>query len=164
MQTGELGRPLAGPATDYGPLAAQARALFAGEHDFIANAANLTALVYHSLAGLNWVGFYLLQGDELVLGPFQGHPACVRIGLGKGVCGAAAQRRQPLIVPDVHAFPGHIACDARSRSEMVLPLLHGSRLLGVFDLDSPSPARFSPQDCAGVALLLHELTEASTVR
>ncbi len=109
-------------AEQYARLAEQARALLAGEHDRIANAANLSALLYHSLPAVNWVGFYLWDGRELVVGPFQGKPACVRIGLGQGVCGAAAERAETLVVADVHAFPGHIACDAASRSEIVVPL------------------------------------------
>ena len=125
--------------------------LLAGEHDLIANAANLSALVFQSLPDLNWAGWYFLRGDELVLGPFQGKPACVRIGMGRGVCGAAAQQRVALLVPDVHAFPGHIACDAASRSELVVPALRGDgTLLGVFDLDSPQRARFNLQDQQGI--------------
>ncbi|MGL4691783.1 MAG: GAF domain-containing protein, partial [Stenotrophomonas maltophilia] len=108
----------------YAELAKQARALLDGEHDRIANAANLSALAYQALPDLNWVGFYLFDGTELVLGPFQGKPACVRIPLNRGVCGAAASQRQTQLVPDVHAFPGHIACDAASRSEIVVPLVH----------------------------------------
>ncbi len=134
----------------YAALAAQARALLHGERDPVANAANLSALVYHALPDLNWVGFYLYDGTELVVGPFQGLPACVRIPLGKGVCGAAARTRQTQRIDDVHAFPGHIACDSASRSELVVPLFDGERLIGVFDLDSPSPARFDADDQAGL--------------
>ena len=124
-------------------------ALLAGEPSLVANCANAASLLWHRLPGLNWAGFYLLRGDTLVLGPFQGRPACARIGPGRGVCGAAVARRATLNVPDVAAFPGHIACDAASRSELVVPLLRGEVLLGVLDLDSPLPARF---DAATVAL------------
>ncbi|WP_407353924.1 GAF domain-containing protein [Luteimonas sp. R10] len=134
----------------YAQLAAQARALLAGERDRIANAANLSALVFHALPDLNWVGFYFFDGAELVVGPFQGQPACVRIPLDKGVCGAAARTRSTQRVEDVHAFPGHIACDAASRSELVVPLYDGDALVGVFDLDSPRVARFDAEDQAGL--------------
>ncbi|ASR44309.1 diguanylate cyclase [Xanthomonas citri pv. mangiferaeindicae] len=146
--------PLSGSKADqYAALAAQARALLHGESDPIANAANLSALVYHALQDLNWVGFYFYDGTELVVGPFQGLPACVRIPLDKGVCGAAARTRQTQRIDDVHAFPGHIACDAASRSEVVVPLVDGDRLIGVFDLDSPLPARFDADDQAGLEAL-----------
>ncbi|MEN4905165.1 GAF domain-containing protein [Luteimonas sp. TWI1416] len=146
--------PLSGSKADqYAALAAQARALLHGESDPIANAANLSALVYHALPDLNWVGFYFYDGTELVVGPFQGLPACVRIPLDKGVCGAAARTRQTQRVDDVHAFAGHIACDAASRSEVVVPLVDGDRLIGVFDLDSPLPARFDADDQAGLEAL-----------
>ena len=134
----------------YAQLADQARALLHGERDRIANAANLSALVYHALPRLNWVGFYFFDGRELVVGPFQGLPACVRIGLDRGVCGAAARTRQTQRVDDVQAFPGHIACDSASRSELVVPLVHAGELLGVFDLDSPDPARFDVVDQGGL--------------
>ena len=134
----------------YGQLLAQARALVHGERDRIANAANLSALVYHALPQLNWVGFYLFDGTELVVGPFQGLPACVRIPLDKGVCGAAASQRVTQRIEDVDAFPGHIACDSASRSELVVPLVHGDTLIGVFDLDSPVLARFDADDQAGL--------------
>mgnify|MGYP001249931917 CR=1 FL=1 len=134
----------------YAQLADQARALLAGERDRIANAANLSALVYHSLPDLNWVGFYFFDGTELVVGPFQGLPACVRIPLDRGVCGAAASSRQTQRVEDVDAFPGHIACDSASRSELVVPLVLEGELLGVFDLDSPRPGRFDADDQAGL--------------
>ena len=130
----------------HGGLAAQARALLSGERDRIANAANLAALLFMGLPDVNWAGFYFLQGEELVLGPFQGKPACVRIPLGRGVCGTAAVRRETLRVADVHAFQGHIACDEDSRSEIVVPLLAGGELIGVLDLDSPLPRRFSAAD------------------
>lgn len=138
----------------YRELASQLQGLFAGERDAIANAANLSALIYEHLPNLNWAGFYFLKTpDELVLGPFQGRVACVRIAVGKGVCGTAVARRDSVRVADVHAFPGHIACDAASRSELVVPLLSGDRVLGVIDLDSPSPGRFDEDDEAGIKAL-----------
>ncbi len=137
----------------YAELAKQASALLDGEHDRIANAANLSALAYQALPDLNWVGFYLFDGTELVLGPFQGKPACVRIPLNRGVCGAAASQRQTQLVPDVHAFPGHIACDAASRSEIVVPLVHQGELIGVWDVDSPVPDRFDEDDRQGMEAL-----------
>lgn len=154
--------PLSGSKSEqYAALAAQARALLHGEPDRIANAANLSALVYHALPDLNWVGFYFHDGRELVVGPFQGLPACVRIPLDKGVCGAAARTRQTQRVDDVHAFPGHIACDSASRSELVVPLVAGDTLIGVFDIDSPLPARFDAEDQTGLeaiaALFLESL-------
>ncbi len=137
-------------AAHYRQLKAQLGALFAGERNGLANAANMTALLHQALPDLNWVGFYFLQGGELVLGPFQGKVACVRIAVGRGVCGTAAERKDTLIVPDVHAFPGHIACDDASRSEIVVPLLEDGRLLGVLDLDSPRLARFDQEDADGL--------------
>lgn len=134
----------------YAQLAGQARALLAGERDPVANAANLSALVAHALPDLNWAGFYFYDGHELVVGPFQGLPACVRIPLDRGVCGAAARTRSTQRVDDVHAVPDHIACDAASRSELVVPLVEGDRLIGVLDLDSPQPARFDAEDQAGL--------------
>jgi L-methionine (R)-S-oxide reductase len=134
----------------YEQLALQARALLEGERDRIANAANLSALVYHALPDLNWVGFYFYDGRELVVGPFQGLPACVRIALDRGVCGAAARTRETQRVADVHAFPDHIACDAASRSELVVPLVRDGALVGVFDVDSPVPDRFDVEDQAGL--------------
>ena len=134
----------------YAQLVAQARALIQDEPDRVANAANLAALVYHALPDLNWAGFYFYDGTELVVGPFQGLPACVRIALDKGVCGAAARTRQTQRVADVEAFPGHIACDAASRSELVVPLVHGGELVGVFDLDSPRVDRFDEEDQQGL--------------
>jgi GAF domain-containing protein len=138
----------------YRELCEQARGLFAAERDGLANAANLTALIYAALPDLNWVGFYFLQREELVLGPFQGKVACVRIALARGVCGTAAARRQTIVVPDVHAFPGHIACDAASQSEIVVPLLQGDRLFGVLDLDSPIVGRFDAADASGLNSLV----------
>lgn len=146
----------------YAQLAAQARALLAGETDRTANAANLAALVYHSLPDLNWAGFYFYDGTELVVGPFQGLPACVRIALDKGVCGAAARTRQTQRVEDVEAFPGHIACDAASRSELVVPLVRDDRLVGVFDLDSPRVGRFDQDDQHGLEAIAQVFVEALT--
>jgi L-methionine (R)-S-oxide reductase len=135
----------------YRELTSQLGGLLTGERDLIANAANTSALLYQMLPDLNWAGFYFLRAnDELVLGPFQGKVACVRIAKGKGVCGASVQRRASVLVEDVHAFPGHIACDSASRSELVVPLIAGARVLGVIDLDSPSPARFDADDQAGI--------------
>ncbi|WP_328391570.1 GAF domain-containing protein [Nocardia sp. NBC_00416] len=143
--------PLTGDRADgYRQLTAQAAALLAGESDRIANAANLSALVYHALPEVNWAGFYFYDGRELVVGPFQGKPACVRIALGTGVCGTAAHTRRTQLVPDVHAFPGHIACDGDTRSEIVVPLIRDDTLLGVLDLDSPRPARFDDTDRRGL--------------
>ena len=136
-------------ATLYRDLAAQLGSLIEGEPDRIANAANMAALVYHSLPDLNWAGFYFTQGNELVLGPFQGQPACVRIAWGNGVCGTAAARGASVLVPDVHEFPGHIACDPVSQSELVVPLIEDGRVTGVLDLDSPKCARFDAEDQAG---------------
>lgn len=134
----------------YEQLLAQARGLMQGERDRVANAANLSALVFHALPDLNWVGFYFYDGTELVVGPFQGQPACVRIALGRGVCGTAAATRQTQRVADVEAFPGHIPCDSASRSELVVPLYRGDQLVGVFDLDSPRLDRFDAEDQRGL--------------
>ncbi len=134
----------------YAGLAEQARGLLHGERNLIANAANFAALVWHAVPDLNWCGFYLYDGTELVVGPFQGKPACVRIALGKGVCGTAATTRQTQLVHDVNAFDGHIACDSASQSEVVVPLFDGERLLGVWDVDSPSIARFDDGDRVGM--------------
>jgi L-methionine (R)-S-oxide reductase len=139
----------------YNHLAEQLRSLLEGEHDLIANAANFAALLYHSLPDVNWAGFYLHKEGELVLGPFQGSPACVRIAVGKGVCGTAAELKQTVVVENVHEFPGHIACDSASNSEIVVPLIKDKRLIGVLDLDSPSFARFDDEDAQG----LNELAE-----
>ena len=139
----------------YRELSTALHALIDGEPDWIANLANASALLYQSLPDLNWAGFYLLKQDELVVGPFQGKPACVRIAIGKGVCGTAAARRESVIVTNVHEFPGHIACDSASNSEIVVPLVDGDRLIGVLDLDSPRFDRFTPAD----ARLLEALAE-----
>lgn len=148
----------------YGDLAQQLRSLLADERDPIANAANCAALLYHGLADLNWVGFYFSQGDTLVLGPFQGNPACVRIPLGRGVCGTAAQSHRTLVVEDVHHFPLHIACDAASRSEVVVPLLAGTALVGVLDLDSPTVGRFDDVDREGLERLAAIFLECTDLR
>ena len=144
----------------YAQLLDQARALLHDERDRIANAANLSALVYHALPELNWVGFYFFDGTELVVGPFQGLPACVRIPLDKGVCGTAASSRETQRVEDVHAFPGHIACDSASRSELVVPLVKDGALLGVFDLDSPVAARFDVEDQQGLEAIARAFVES----
>jgi L-methionine (R)-S-oxide reductase len=141
------------PELLYNEVAQQLTGLLAGERDMIANAANTAALIFTSLPGLNWAGFYFLQGDTLVLGPFQGKPACVRIAVGQGVCGTAVERRKTQRVKDVNEFPGHIACDVASRSELVVPLIHGGRTIGVLDLDSPIPARFTQADQDGIERL-----------
>jgi GAF domain-containing protein len=138
----------------YRDLAAQLTALLAAETDRVANAANMAALIYHGLPDLNWTGFYFRRGEELVLGPFQGKPACVRIPIGSGVCGTAATRAATVLVPDVHDFPGHIACDPASRSELVVPLIEASQVSGVLDLDSPLPARFDEADREGCERLV----------
>ncbi|HEX7003498.1 MAG TPA: GAF domain-containing protein [Trueperaceae bacterium] len=145
----------------YDELLRMSRSLFVGERDFIANSANLSALLYQFLPDINWCGFYLLRGRELVLGPFQGKVACVRIAVGKGVCGTSAAQRRTLIVPDVEAFPGHIACDAVSRSEIVVPMLAGDRLLGVLDIDSPNRSRFGVEDGEGLERIVEALLVAS---
>ena len=138
----------------YELLAAQLEALLADERDCIANAAQFSAFLFHELGDLNWAGFYMARGEELVLGPFQGKVACVRIPFGRGVCGAAASTQQTQRVDDVHAFAGHIACDSASNSELVVPLIKDGRLVGVLDLDSPRPARFSPEDQLGIERLV----------
>ena len=145
----------------YAELATLLQGLLTGETDFIANAANMAALIFNALPELNWAGFYRLVEGELVLGPFQGQPACVRLQLGKGVCGTAAQQRQTVLVPDVHAFPGHIACDAASRSEIVVPVIKDGQLLGVLDLDSPVLGRFDAADQAGLERLVAIFVEAT---
>ena len=141
-------------------LARDLSALLSGERDLVANAANTAALIWDALPGLNWAGFYLYKSGELVLGPFQGKPACVRIAIGKGVCGTAAARRTTVVVEDVHAFPGHIACDSASNSEIVVPLLRGDELLGVLDLDSPLHARFGAVEARGLEALARIFVES----
>ena len=150
-------------AERYAQLQSQLRSLLASERDFIANAANLASLLYHSLPDLNWAGFYLIKGDELVLGPFQGKPACVRIAMGKGVCGMAAAQRQTILVANVHDFPGHIACDSASNSEIVVPLVSDEQLLGVLDLDSPSFDRFDDEDAKGLNELAEIFIDSTTL-
>jgi L-methionine (R)-S-oxide reductase len=144
----------------YRELGSSLHAMISGEADWIANLANASALLFQFLPELNWAGFYLLKQDELVVGPFQGKPACVRIAIGNGVCGTAAARRETMIVPNVHDFPGHIACDSASNSEIVVPMIRGDALLGVLDLDSPKLGRFDAEDRDGlerfVAILLGE--------
>jgi L-methionine (R)-S-oxide reductase len=140
-------------AGDYARLAQELAGLLSGESDLVANAANTAALLFDALPELNWAGFYFLKEGELVVGPFQGKPACVRIALGRGVCGTAAVERKTIVVPDVNAFPGHIACDAASRSEIVVPLISGGNLLGVLDIDSPRVNRFDAGDARGLERL-----------
>lgn len=146
----------------YAELADSLRALLADEHDLVANAANMAALLYWSLPQLNWAGFYLVEPErgDLLLGPFQGKPACVRIPIGRGVCGTAAARRETVLVADVHEFPGHIACDSASSSEVVVPIVRDGRLLGVLDLDSPVRARFDEQDAQGLEALVRIFVES----
>ena len=146
----------------YAELAASLRALLEGERDLIANSANMAALLFWSLPDLNWAGFYLLEPGrgDLLLGPFQGKPACVRIEIGRGVCGTAAARLETVVVQDVHAFPGHIACDSASNSEIVVPVIRDGRLLGVLDLDSPVHARFDDADARGLEALVRILVES----
>ena len=150
--------------TDYKLLDSQAEALLRDEPDALANAANFVALLYNALDDVNWLGIYVLRGDELVLGPFQGQPACVRIPVGNGVCGTAAATLQTQRVADVHAFPGHIACDAASRSEIVVPLVVDGALVGVLDIDSPSLGRFSEDDQAGIERLCATYCELQSGR
>jgi L-methionine (R)-S-oxide reductase len=149
METVAIDRSLPRPVF-YEDLAASLESLLGGEPDALANLANASALLGQSLDRINWCGFYLLRDRELVVGPFQGRPACVRISLGKGVCGTAAARRETIVVPDVNAFPGHIACDSASRSEIVVPILEGDRLRGVLDIDSPELSRFDDVDRVGL--------------
>jgi len=149
-------------AAAYAELATSLRALLDGEHDLVANAANMAALLYWNLPQLNWAGLYLVEAQrgDLLLGPFQGKPACVRIPIGRGVCGTAAQRRETVVVPDVHAFPGHIACDSASNSEIVVPIIRGGQLLGVLDLDSPVHGRFDADDARGLEALVRIFVES----
>ena len=154
--------PLTGGKPDqYAQLLDQVHALLHDERDRIANAANLSALLFNALPDLNWAGFYLYDGTELVVGPFQGLPACVRIPLDKGVCGAAARTRETQRVEDVHAFPGHIACDSASNSEIVIPLVRGDTLIGVLDIDSPLPARFDEDDQRGLEAIARAWLDAT---
>lgn len=143
----------------YADLVESARALTDGEPDGVANMANVAALIWQFLPDLNWAGFYRMAGEGLVLGPFIGKPACIRIPLGKGVCGTAAASTQTQLVPDVHAFPGHIACDAQSRSELVVPVMRDGQVIAVIDLDSPSPARFTQDDARGIEALASVLAD-----
>jgi L-methionine (R)-S-oxide reductase len=145
----------------YRDMNEQLAGLFSSERNGLANAANMCAVLYEVLPRVNWVGFYFLQGGELVLGPFQGKVACVRISMGRGVCGTAAERRETLVVRDVHEFPGHIACDAASRSEIVVPLIQSGRLLGVLDVDSPDVARFDQEDRRGLDAAVELLLQSS---
>jgi len=149
------------PAERLAGLREQARALLEGERDSLANSANLAALIFHALPGLNWAGFYWMKGGELVLGPFQGKPACVRIALGRGVCGTAARERRTIVVPDVDKFPGHIACDSASRSEIVVPILRDGVVLGVLDIDSPSLARFDEEHARALEALVADFVAAT---
>ena len=146
--------------TDYGAMTARLRALTEGVAHRIANLANASALLFEQLERINWAGVYLLEGDRLVLGPFQGRVACIEIPLGRGVCGTAAADRRTVVVPDVHAFPGHIACDAASRSEIVVPLVADGTLLGVLDVDSPEPSRFTDDDARGLEAFAAVLARA----
>lgn len=143
----------------YKDVCARLDALIGAERDWVANLANAAALLYHEMDRINWLGFYLLKGEELVLGPFQGKPACIRIGMGKGVCGQTALHRRAHVVPDVHKFPGHIACDPVSQSEVVVPIEYGGRLIGVLDVDSPELGRFSEEDAVGLAQVATLLAE-----
>jgi GAF domain-containing protein len=152
---------------DYGLLVRQVASVLEDERDLTANAAQFAALVYDTLADLNWAGFYLTvpsksgDGSDLLVGPFQGKPACARIPFGRGVCGATAARRETIVVPDVHAFPGHIACDSASNSEIVIPLVKNGKLVGVFDIDSPLLNRFSDEDKAGLEAMVAAFLEAT---
>jgi L-methionine (R)-S-oxide reductase len=146
------------PAAFYESLTSTLKALLAAESDFIANLANASALLFAHLPQINWAGFYLLKGNELVLGPFQGKLACTRIKLGLGVCGTSASKRETLVVPDVEAFPGHIACDSASRSEIVIPLISRGELWGVLDIDSPILNRFTEADRVGLEMFVNVLT------
>src|SRR5574340_1246390 len=145
----------------YDTILSQVQAMLAEERDWLANAANVAAVLYHALPDVSWAGFYFLRGEELVLGPFQGKPACVRIALGKGVCGTAAAEGRAVVVPNVHEFPGHIACDTASNAEIVLPIVREGRLLGVLDLDSPTLGRFSDEDCVRLENFVAVLVAAS---
>lgn len=150
-----------GEPADYATLLIEAQSLFEGERNIIANAANCAAMLFAALGQVNWAGFYFREGEDLIVGPFQGKPACIRIPKGKGVCGAAAAQQQTIIVQDVHEFPGHIACDAASRSEIVVPLIRSGRVVGVLDIDSPIVGRFSNNDKVGLEAICEALLEAS---
>lgn len=150
-------------ASLYEELAQQARGLLHGERDMIANAANLSALLYHSLPDVNWLGFYFMRDGELVVGPFQGQPACVRIAIGKGVCGAAVAERRTQLVEDVDSFPGHIPCDSASRSEIVVPLERNGKIIGVLDIDAPITSRFDAEDRKGIEHLAQLWLDASDI-
>jgi L-methionine (R)-S-oxide reductase len=161
MSTPELGQlKTASKSEFYDRLASQLRSLLESERDLIANAANFSALLFHSLPDLNWAGLYFLKDDELVLGPFQGQPACVRIKVGQGVCGTAAAKGETIMVPNVHEFPGHIACDSASNSEIVVPIIKHDELLGVLDLDSPVAGRFDEEDARGLEGLIEIFVES----
>lgn len=147
--------------TFYRELADQARGLLHGEHNLVANAANFSSLLYHAMPDVNWLGFYFMEDGELVVGPFQGKPACVRIAVGKGVCGTAVATRQSQLVPDVDAFPGHIPCDSASRSEVVVPLEVNGEIIGVLDIDSPSKERFDEDDLRGIETLAAVFVESA---
>ena len=162
MMSFQLSETRANSKTElYDQLASQLSSLLAGERDLTANAANFSALLFHSLPDLNWAGFYFVKDGELVLGPFQGKPACVRIRVGQGVCGAGASKCETVIVPNVHEFPGHIACDSASNSETVVPLMKRERLIDVLDLDSPLFGRFDEEDAIGLKRLASVLIESS---
>jgi len=148
---------------DYRDIKTALIGLFEGEKNFIANAANFSSLIYNNMDGLNWCGFYFMNGDSLVLGPFCGKPACIRIPLGEGVCGTAAKERQTVVVKDVHEFPGHIACDPDSRSEIVVPMISGDKVFGVLDIDSPVNSRFGDNDKTAFKELVEILINASDV-
>jgi L-methionine (R)-S-oxide reductase len=163
MTVADTYRPTGTKPVIYHELALQARGLFAGELDWLANAANLSSLLFCGLEDLNWAGFYFEKRGQLVLGPFQGRPACVRIEIGKGVCGTAAAQRETLVVPDVNEFPGHIACDVASRSEIVVPLVKGGRVVGVLDIDSPVFSRFDEEDRRGIEHLAAMWLAASDI-
>ena len=145
--------------TDYATLVEQAAGMLEAEPWYVAAFSNISALIMDTLPGLNWAGFYLIKGNELIVGPFQGKPACIRIGLGKGVCGTAVARKETVVVPDVHLFPGHIACDSASESEIVVPILEGDRVRAVLDIDSPVKDRFSEADRAGLEALVRKIEE-----
>ena len=140
----------------YADLLHQLTSTLQDETNFVTNAATTAALIFHTLPELNWAGFYILRGQQLVVGPYQGKPACIRIPMGRGVCGTAAERRESIVVDDVHQFPGHIACDSASNSEIVVPLVQDGQLLGVLDLDSPRPGRFDEEDRQGLERLVEE--------